>query len=468
MTRSVGRSVALSVLLLSVALPVGAAGERLVDLHVRDEPLAAVARAIAEQAGIDLRVHASIRELRVTVHLHQVPVGQAITLLAEVNGLQVGRLDGALLLRRASDQPEASYQPVKEADLPGPPLDRTKVRKVQIHCEHARPSEIAACFGRPGLRVGPGGLTLYEAPAPTFGMAHTSLVATEGEVLPPHLYVQISQAQARFQSRWAGGDPSDPHSLTNAALRMPAGVIAMLGFDPTSTLVIVGEPAAAEAMGELAQQLDAEPQRIGLRVSYLLVPAKALEGTGLAWQDVPTEGSHATLRAAITGDLAALTAAATGGPFETPLLSLGNVQAQVLSFTRVLQPAEAALAPSLVAEGVQSVVATTDLKVVPWVVEQDGKPALALSIQPAWGEVVVDLSQADRTGEINLASRVPCGPALVTVPSGSNVVLAGLTPTGGTAGASALLGQLPFVGALFRQPADGADPVAVVVIIRPE
>jgi type II secretory pathway component GspD/PulD (secretin) len=472
--------------LLAVALAGTArADESLADkrvaIAVQDMPLSDVAKLLSRQTGAQVAVHPGVAGHRVSLRLDGVPLASALTLVAEVADAEVGQTDTGYLLRRPSDPVQGKYVPLTEPVHTAPLPKRDRLTKAKVACQHVAPSEIAAYFGSMGVKAGPDGLvTTMPGPQPV-ALTHTTLVRRDGEdaVLKLHRDELVEAIEDRFEVRWhatpahAAGTPHrySQAGRAGASLRIPDGVRAVLGFDPSKTLVIAGEAEAVARFQEMAKTLDTPPANIALQARYYLVPVGAVDGLGLPWTLTNADSGRALLRYATAPQATAEAALArTGGiAFDTSVASVKNVQPAVLSFTRWLSsqaPAEPGIdLATALAPDAKAVMATTDVKVVTWL--SGGQ--LNVHVDPAFGDVVVDTADGADWGAATLSTATPALSAALTAKPGESIVLGGLVPVRNyrAPGAGRLLSTLPLIGELYRVDKQPLDSKAVVIVLTP-
>ncbi len=444
-----------------------------VSLSAHDEPLSTVVERLSQAAGCVVAAQRNVASRRVSLQLDQVPLTLALQLLAEVAGLEVSKVDQVYLLHRAETPPGGAFTPL--VDQPGqrPVLDRERLVKKLLLCRNQPPSRLAATFGRRGVVGRPGGLTIVRAEAPPAPTSHTFLGhRTEAVAVRDRL---LDEAQVRFQKRW-----SEPSTATDeqghplqSPLAVPEGITAVIGFDPSSRLIVVGDEAAVDTFVALAEELDTPAGRLRLNATAFVLPAEQVEQLAFEW--TPTAVAQgATARLAVSGSEAAeqiLTAAAGNNRFALEPLVVDNATPASfglsLGFSFAGAIDDCTGLPVTAVPQVDWLVATCDLKVVPWRTAGGG---VSLAVTPALGEVLMELTNGAAEGRAALNTTVPGVAARARLAAGHSLVLAGVDPVGDYRAADAcpLLAHLPLVGEIYRPAEVPANPLRVVVLLSAE
>ncbi|MBI5833244.1 MAG: hypothetical protein HZB16_13185 [Armatimonadetes bacterium] len=478
MTRTARKAILALAWIVAVACPVfaqEAALDTLVDLAVQDAPLAAVAAQLSRQSGAKVVAQPAVADIKVSLDVHAVSLRLALEMLAEVTGVSVGVVGDQIVMRRASDAAEAGFKPL--ATLAGP-LRRDAVKKVVYHCQQTLPSQLAAYFGRPAVKhTGPGGG--LEQPTPVrYTIAQTSLARRENETpdQTARLDKLLGQEAGRTTQRWADlASGVTPHPGCRGAIALPAGTAVVIGYDPSRTLIAVGEPAAVDRFAQLAKELDVAAGRIELNARYFVMPADRFAALSLKWNTAPAESGNANLRCAIGGldTLSAeLAKAAVTQIFDAKPVTVDVARPAVLTCSRQIVPPlraiEGCAATPLVAADVASALVTTDLKVVPWPVVGDGQRWVRLHLEPTFGDALLEL-KTGAAGSIAKSSMVPCSCSTITVPLGQSLVVSGVLPRGTFRAPDScrLLANLPLSGDLYRTTSDPATEMVVAVVLTP-
>lgn len=117
---------------LLLTLPTMAARAR-VSIDVNGAELADVIALLAAESGTNIVADSSIKEERVTLHLHDVTFEDALTVLAQSHDLQVRREDGILIVG-SSESMNRRY---------GDANDPRSAKTVVLNLAHASPEEVA-------------------------------------------------------------------------------------------------------------------------------------------------------------------------------------------------------------------------------------------------------------------------------------------------------------------------------------
>ncbi|MBI2300888.1 MAG: hypothetical protein HYU66_18415 [Armatimonadetes bacterium] len=445
------------------ALADDAGAQRAVTLTLDNVPLAEAAARIGAAGGFDITVDRAAGEARVSLQLAEVPPQAALQLLAEVTGLEVVARDraGAFLLRRGNGVTPPGRLDTDAGSLF--PLHRDKVRKLKMVCRHASASAIAGYFGRPALKEGADGLALRKPDAVAPTLYHAWLPSPgDAAALTSHRADLQDEVVKALNRRWTGD--AERARACSPFVRMPDGVAAMIGYDPTATLIMVGEPAAVTALYGLVEHLDAPVADVELGTRFLSVSPEELAQLGLEWIAQPTHTGVATLQYALV-DPARLPAGSAG-----PSLALGQAKAAVVGLTRVLEPKDPAsgchgVSPEMLRK-VTAFAATCDLKVRAWPAA-DG-PTVVL-LDPVFGHVTMRLANGDGGGLAGVDTAVPCLCSHVVVPAGKALVLRETVPAGDFRAPDAcpFLARLPLVGAAYQRDAAPAGGSVVLLALTP-
>lgn len=120
------------VLAFSMVLPCHANGAR-INIDVHDAQLTDVIALLAAQSGANIVTDASVKQERITLHLHDVTFDDALTVLVQAHDLQVRRQDGILIIG-ASDSMNRRY---------GNANDPRSAKTVVLTLSHASPDDVA-------------------------------------------------------------------------------------------------------------------------------------------------------------------------------------------------------------------------------------------------------------------------------------------------------------------------------------
>jgi hypothetical protein len=443
--------------------------DRLVDLAATDATLASVAAQLSADTGAKVVAHPGVAAMRVTLDLHGVTLRTALQVIAEMAGLTVGIVDDAIVLRNPADRIEGAFRPV-----PPPPVvpgHDEPLKKVRYVCQNLLPSQVAAFFGRPAIhRTGEsGGLE----PAPPFPavLDQTALVLHEGESASDRAVCEsmLASEAKRLAERWAVG-PGQAGEHGGAGIEAPLGVIAIIGYDPGRSLIGLGTPAAMETFALMAAQLDSKAARVTLNAHYYVVPADKLAHLGLDFATIETQagtGQFNCAKADAVTAAAALSGAAGKAVFDAKPVTVDNARPAVLSCSRRLAAgvaADSCFSTPLLAADVAQVLATSDLRVVPWA----ANGGYAVQVEAAYGDVLVDLKRSG-ANQAAKTTEVPCNSTNFALAAGQSLVLAGVGPKAGLRADEAcrLLGGLPLFGDFYRGAKDPAPESVVVLLLTP-
>ena len=119
-------------LALSMVSPCHANSAR-IDIDVHDAQLTDVIALLAAQSGANVVTDASVKQERITLHLHDVTFDDALTVLVQAHDLQVRRQDGILIIG-SSDSMNRRY---------GNANDPRSAKTVVLTLSHANPDDIA-------------------------------------------------------------------------------------------------------------------------------------------------------------------------------------------------------------------------------------------------------------------------------------------------------------------------------------
>ncbi len=457
--------------LASVAL---ADSDKRVSLEVRQATLAQVADAISRQGEVRVLVDEEVRGERVSLKLSGVPVSLALSMVAEAAGLMVESLPEAdsYRLRRP---PKGAARPTQPGSTGWVPLDREKVRKVNLVCRNVAPSQIAGYFGAAAIKESPAGIVV-EHPTPLLpslvhGWVPAPTLADENAVRDDR-YAYEPEVLQRFGDRWSvteAGTPRRSRAL-GPFLSLPAGIHVMIGYDPAATLVLVGDPGVIDGFKDLVTQFDQPQRAVTLETRFLSMAASEVPQLGLTWSEPQPGAGPGLLATAVTEASRLMRPGLAGRVGNGPLLSSASGRPMVLSLTRVLaagpghQGCEGM--SSDVSKSLQAVLATTDLKIVCWPRSGQAGAPLAVLLDPVFGDLLARFTAGNKTGTATMASVVPLARTIAEVRPGSTLVVRGAAPTGGlkSAESCSLLAELPLVGALYRQAA-ARPPVEVLVAL---
>jgi hypothetical protein len=461
--------------------------DRLVDLSVQNAPLSAVVAQLSADTGATVEAQPSVADVCVTLDLHGVTLHTALDMLCEVAGLTVGQIGDKVILRSTVDRMEG-VRPLPPAN---PPLKRDQVKKIKYACTQLLPSQLAGYFGRPAIHHTGAAGGLQPAAPTKYSLSLTPVMLSEHDTADQKMCsdMMLAEARKRFEARWGvqaasgiGVQGVEPIGAVGTAafgatgrapIEVPAGVLAVIGYDPGKSLIAVGRPEAVDKFELMAKELDRNAGPVELRAHYYVVPASAVAGLGLGWMTQTTPSGTGQLRyaiGAVNTVASKLSDAAGKAAFDADPVTVDNGRPAVLALSRRLGGATATdscFSTPLDAKDVEGVLATSDLKVVPWAIGGADAHRFAVQIEPVFGDVLVALKQSGN--EVAKSTALPRSYANLGVALGQTLVFGGVAPSAGwkSPDACRLLSGLPLCGDLYRGAGDPAPESVVIVTVTP-
>ena len=396
------------------------AGEKL-NLDLRDAGLADVLDALARLCGLNLVTDGSVTG-RVTLHLVGVTCEEALRFLLEANGLGFRRVGETLIVQAAAKL------------TPPPPVAVVRVYKLQYL-------------------------------QPPFG-AIEPLVGSVGAT--------------------AAGGAGPVKKDVGALVDLFKGTGAQVGYDDrTNALIVTGTPAQQEAVGELVRILDVPIPQVMVEATVVDITSTSLRDLGIEWsvlqtsagtpftfQEVPPPpagqmGLQPIARDALLAKLHAFVSEGLAKVLSTPRVATPDGQ-QALIFAGDQIPiinTTTAGNPPVTAQTITFQPIGVTLKITPKV---NADRSVTVQIHP-----VV-------TTETSTVSSGPGGPPIpvisireavttLRVAEGSSIILGGLMRYSDIVNLKKIpfLGDLPFLGSLFRLTSANHTESEVVIIMTP-
>jgi type IV pilus assembly protein PilQ len=391
---------------------------RTLTLDLRDAQLGDIVDALARLCGMNVVTDSAISGSRVTVHLVGVTCDEALRFVLDANGLGYRRVGATLVI-----QPVARLTPPP----PGP--------VVRIyHLEYLQPPT---------------------DPEPLVGASGTTATISGG----------------------AGTVKKDTQSL----IALFSGTGAQINYeDRTNSLVVTGTPAQQESVAALLRQLDVPIPQVLVQALVVDITSSAIKNLGVTWsifngmqftEDTPADGQFGIgniTRAALTATLTA---------------SIQNNNAKVLSDPRI---ATFDGQEALIFAGDQIPIVNTTTAGNPPITSQTVtfQPiGVTLKIIPKINadhtiNVIVHPLVTTATSFTPATANNPNGlPIIATreaatsarVADGDSVVLGGLMRYSDIKNIQKIpfLGDLPFIGSLFRLATNNHTESEVVIVLTP-
>jgi type IV pilus assembly protein PilQ len=419
-----------------VAQPSGQASPARLNLDLRDAALTDVLDALARLCGVNLVTDASVAG-RVTIHLVGVTCQEAMNFMLEANALGYRRVGETLIVEAASKL------------TPPPPGPVVRVYKLQ--------------YLQPPVA----------SPEPLVGSVGSGAAGGSGI------------------SGGAGRVPKD----VGAILDLFRGTGATVGYDDrTNSLVVTGTPSQQEAMAALLTQLDVPIGQVQVQATVVDITSNRLKDLGIEWtvlqgatgtpftfQEVPAAGvtvgatppGQVLSLLPITRDqlLARLHAFITEGHAKVlsdPRISTFDGQ-EALIFAGDQVPivnTTTAGNPPVTTSTVTFQPIGVTLKIVPKV---NADHSITVQVHPV--VTTVTSFTAPTTSNPNGLPQIAIREAVTTlsVADGESIVLGGLMRFSDIQNLKKvpLLGDLPFIGSLFRLTNVNHQESEVVIIMTP-
>ena len=263
------------------------------------------------------------------------------------------------------------------------------------------------------------------------------------------------------------------------------GIEELVGYDLISALIVRGEPTAIEDLRELVELLDLPPQQIEVEARFVTLSVSDADALGISW--TMTDGTTAVSASTPSGGGASLAVRTATGNFQALITSIvRNNSGKVVNAPKVAtqngQPAIVAFqqtipvtisdtvitdASQTVSTTIETVDVTTQLLVVPRVTGQAPNESITTVISPQVADVIGFVDNPSG-GTIPIVAQQQVQ-TLLRVRNGETIALGGLVRKNNSHSTTKipLLGDLPFIGSLFRSNTRNVDESELLIFITP-
>ncbi|MBI2299616.1 MAG: type II secretion system protein GspD [Armatimonadetes bacterium] len=270
-----------------------------------------------------------------------------------------------------------------------------------------------------------------------------------------------------------------------AVFELPEGIDELVGYDLISALVVRGEPDAIEQLRELVELLDQPPQQIEVEARFVTLSVSDADALGISWTmtdgtttvtgSTPSQGGASVAFRTATGNFQALISSIVrnnrGKVVNAPKVATQNGQPAQVAFIQTIPVTQS---QTVITDASQTVATTIDLLpvqtsllVVPRVTGQAPNESITTLLQPLVSDVTgfVD-NPGGGTIPIIAAQQIQ---TTLRVRNGETIALGGLVRKNNSNNSTKipLLGDLPFIGKLFRSNTHNVDESELLIFITP-
>ncbi len=266
---------------------------------------------------------------------------------------------------------------------------------------------------------------------------------------------------------------------------LPEGIEEIVGYDLISALIVRGDPDAIQDLRDLVEMLDQPPQQIEVEARFVTLSVNDAESFGMTWS--LTDGT-ATISGSTAGQGGASVAFqyATGN-FQTiisaivrdnkgkvvnaPKVATQNGQPAVVQFQQTIpvtiSDTVVTDASSTISTSIETIAVTTMLLVVPRVTGEPPNESITTVVAPQVADVIGFVDNPSG-GTIPIVAQQTVQTTL-RVPNGGTIALGGLIRKNNSESSTKIpfLGDLPFIGQLFRSKTQNVDESELLIFVTP-
>ncbi len=408
---------------------------------------------------------------------------------------------------RAETRPSVR-QPHLTGGQPGAYSQKVAKVRDKIQVKYIRASEIAAMFGMEAWETTlTGGRRLYR---PTIDVPRTFVdlgdtinrhnrfisqsTGNRAVINPRTIPMMMPYGRDQFgEEAGAGGPAAGPggggraggRQGGGAVFELPEGIDELVGFDLISALIVVGDPQAIEDLKELIEMLDVPPLQIEVEARFVTLSVSDAQAFGIVWSvtdginavsgSTPSAGGASIAFQTATGNFQTLITAILRGNkgklVNAPKVATQNGQPAVVAFQQTipvtLSDTVITDASQTVSTSVATIPVTTALQVVPRVTGAPPNESITTVISPQVADVTgfVD-NPGGGTIPIVATQQIQ---TLLRVNNGETIALGGLVRKNNSNSSTKIpfLGDLPFIGQLFRSRTNNVDESELLIFLTP-
>jgi type II secretory pathway component GspD/PulD (secretin) len=273
--------------------------------------------------------------------------------------------------------------------------------------------------------------------------------------------------------------------LGGAVFELPEGIEEIVGYDLISALIVRGDPDAIQDLRDLVEMLDQPPQQIEVEARFVTLSVNDAESFGMSWTltdgtstisgSTPGQGGASVAFQYATGNFQTLITAITrdnkGKVVNAPKVATQNGQPAVVQFQQTIpvtiSDTVVTDASSTVSTSIETIPVTTMLLVVPRVTGTPPNESITTVIVPQVADVIGFVDNPSG-GTIPIVAQQTIQTTL-RVPNGGTIALGGLIRKNNSESSTKIpfLGDLPFIGQLFRSKTQNVDESELLIFITP-
>ena len=273
--------------------------------------------------------------------------------------------------------------------------------------------------------------------------------------------------------------------LGGAVFELPEGIEEIVGYDLISALIVRGDPDAIQDLRDLVEMLDQPPQQIEVEARFVTLSVNDAESYGMTWTltdgtstisgSTAGQGGASVAFQYATGNFQTLITAITrdnkGKVVNAPKVATQNGQPALVQFQQTIpvtiSDTVVTDASSTVSTSVTTIPVTTLLLVVPRVTGTPPNESITTVIVPQVADVIGFVDNPSG-GTIPIVAQQTIQTTL-RVPNGGTIALGGLIRKNNSDSSTKIpfLGDLPFIGSLFRSKTQNRDESELLIFVTP-
>ncbi|MCC7494597.1 MAG: hypothetical protein IT204_19725 [Fimbriimonadaceae bacterium] len=267
-------------------------------------------------------------------------------------------------------------------------------------------------------------------------------------------------------------------------LPLPEGIDVLIGYDLLSALIVQGTQEGIDELRDIVALLDVPPQQIEVESRFVTLRADDSKAFGANWTltngsatisgDSSSSGGASVAFQYATGNfqvfLSAIMANNNGKVVNAPRVLTQNGLPAVVSFSQeipiVLSDTTVTDSATTTSTYIETFDVITDLIVVPRVTGQPPNESITVVLSPTISDVAGFVDSPE--GQIPIIADQTIS-TLVRVPDGDTIAMGGLVRKDNSVSSRKipLLGDLPFIGALFRSNTTTTRESELLIFVTP-
>lgn len=493
-----------------------------ITLTLKDKPVDAALQAIAEAYDLVLKIMPETGMYIIRRGDAKADRGRVVTPGGgDISGAPTVPVRPEVVLPGSGATPESrpalpTRPPAREtvSARPNVTSQPSNLKRASIPIKYAVPSSVASWFGCPSLDVSMAGL-LQQYPPQVHDIPSTGVVSLGDTVNRNDKFLQkaigrrsLREPLPRFGAPLAaysrdqfgdeagggvgaggglgqGGQGGLGGGQNAGVFELPEGITDLVGYDLLRALIVRGEPEAIEELRELVELLDQPPLQIEIEAKFVTLSVNDANSYGIVWTvtdgtsvisgSTPGQGGASVAFQTSTGNAQALLTAIVrdnaGKVVNAPKVATQNGQPAVVEFAQEIPVTTSNLvvteSSQTVSTFIEIIPVQTLLFVVPRVVGEPPDEAVNVIIQPQISDIAGFVDNPSG-GTIPIVAEQTVQ-TMLRVRDGETIAMGGLIRKNNSESSTKVpfLGDLPFIGNLFRSRTRTVDESELLIFLTP-